>query len=79
MVQQLVADVLNHKKIQKKPEDIVEGLSLTRDLGIDSLDILQIAAIVEKKYQMKFSEEEIKRMDDIKGILETVRKHQTPS
>ena len=76
-VQQLIADVLNRKKNPKKPEDIVEGLSLTRDLGIDSLDVLQIMATVEKRYKLKFSEAEIKGMDELGGILTTIRKHQS--
>jgi acyl carrier protein len=75
-VQQLVADVLNRKKIPKKPEEIVEGLSLTRDLGIDSLDVLQIMATVEKRYKLKFSEAEIKGMDELGGILAIIKKHQ---
>ena len=75
-VQKLIADVLNKKKVQKKPEEIVEGLSLTRDLGIDSLDILQLSATVEKKYGLKFPEAELKEMDDLGGILRAIEKHQ---
>ena len=74
-VQELIAEVLNRKKTQRKPEDIVEGLSLTRDLGIDSLDVLQIMATVEKKYKLKFSEAEIKGMDELGGILAVIKKH----
>lgn len=75
-IQELIAEVLVRKKTQKKPEEIVEGLSLTRDLGIDSLDVLQIMATVEKRYKLKFSEAEIKGMDDLGGILATIKKHQ---
>ena len=77
-IQELIAEVLVRKKTQKKPEEIVEGLSLTRDLGIDSLDVLQIMATVEKRYKLKFSEAEIKGMDDLGGILATIKKHQAP-
>lgn len=74
-VQQLIADILKRKKVEKKPQDIVEGVSLTRDLGIDSLDILQLSATVEKKYKLRFPEEELRGMDDLGGIMKAIEKH----
>lgn len=77
-IQEMISEVLARKKVQRKPEEIVEGLSLTRDLGIDSLDVLQLVATVEKRYKVKFSEAEIKGMDEIGGIMATIKKHQQP-
>lgn len=74
-VQELIAGVLNRKKVAKKPEEIKEGVSLTRELGIDSLDILQICATVEKKYKVKIPEEDLKKMDDLGAILAAVKKY----
>ena len=73
--QKLILDVLTRKKVKVKPEDIREGVSLSTQVGIDSLDILQIMATVEKKFKVKIPEEELRRMDDLAGILKTVEKY----
>lgn len=68
----LVADILARKR---KPVDLArisEGVSLTRDLGIDSLDILQLAAVVEKKYGIRFPEAEVRKFDDLGAVVAAV-------
>ena len=77
-MQELILEVLNRKKSSARLEDIKEGVSLTRDLGIDSLDVLQITATVEKRYKFRIPEEELKGMDDLKGILSAVSKYWPP-
>jgi acyl carrier protein len=47
---QLVVQVLN---LEIRPEEIVPTQSLVEDLGLDSLDILEIALTVSKKYGVK--------------------------
>jgi acyl carrier protein len=47
---QLVVHVLN---LEMKPEEIDPAQSLVDDLGLDSLDILEIALTVSKKYGVK--------------------------
>ena len=47
---QLLVQVLN---LEMKPEDIDPAQSLVDDLGLDSLDILEIALTVSKKYGVK--------------------------
>lgn len=74
-VQGLIADILKRKRVEMKAEDIKEGVSLTRDLGIDSLDILQLSATVEKRYGLRFAEAEIRAMDDLGGILAAIARH----
>jgi acyl carrier protein len=78
-VQQLIAQVLERKRTPRKPEEIVEGLSLTKDLGIDSLDILQLSATVEKRYGIKIPEADLRKMDDLGGVLASVEKYWPPS
>lgn len=74
-VQQQIASVLNRKKVDIKAEDIREGVSLTLQLGIDSLDILQLVAGVEKEYKLRIPEEELRAMDDLGAILKVVEKY----
>jgi acyl carrier protein len=47
---ELVVQVLN---LEIKPEDINPKQSLVDDLGLDSLDVLEIALTVSKKYGVK--------------------------
>lgn len=75
VVRGLIIDVLKRKKSKASPEDVKEGVSLTTGLGIDSLDLLQISATVEKRYKLRIPEEELKKMDDLGGILRVVKKH----
>jgi len=79
MIQDLVVEVLRHKKITVTPEAVKEGVSLTRDLGLDSLDALQLSATVEKRYKLKFSDEDIRAMDDLGSIMRVVRKQVPPA
>ncbi|MFA6317263.1 MAG: acyl carrier protein [Elusimicrobiota bacterium] len=71
----LVRDVLKRKRLDAKAEDIVEGVSLVTQVGIDSLDILQVVAAVEKKYGLRIPEEELRSADDIGKFLKVVEKH----
>lgn len=72
LIQGLVAEVLARKKKPVEPARIVEGVSFTRDLGIDSLDVLQIAAVLEKKLGLRFEDAEVKTFDDLGAVLAAV-------
>ncbi len=74
-VRKLIMDVLARKKSAVGHERVVAGVSLTVQLGIDSLDILQIMAVAEKRFGIKIPEEELKSMDDLGGIVAAVRTH----
>lgn len=71
-VQEQIAQILARKKKPIDAARVVEGVSLTRDLGIDSLDILQLSAVVEKKFGLRFPEQDLKKMDDLAGILAAI-------
>jgi acyl carrier protein len=47
---ELVVQVLN---LEIRPEEISPTQSLVEDLGLDSLDVLEIALTVSKKYGVK--------------------------
>lgn len=75
VVRGLIFDALRGKRSAAKLEDIKDGVSLTTGLGIDSLDLLQIAATVEKKYKIRIPEEELRKMGDLGGIVKVVQKY----
>ena len=74
-VQEIIGDVLKRKKSKLTREDVKDGVSLTRDLGIDSLDILQMTAVFEKKYKVTIPDEETKSLDELGSIVKTVTKY----
>ena len=74
-IRDLLAKVLKGKKVDVKPESVSDDTSLSEELGIDSLDVLQILATVEKQYKIKIPEDQFKNIDDIRGILKVVKKH----
>ena len=71
----LVMDVLKRKKVAVKPDMIVEGVSMIMELGLDSLDILQLVATVEKKIGVKIPDEELKKIDDMGSFIKAVEKN----
>lgn len=73
VVQKLIWDILDRKKSPVSLGGIVEGVSLTRDLGIDSLDILQLTASVEKRLKIRFPENDLKRLDDLGAIMAAIK------
>lgn len=74
-VRALIFDVLKGKKSGAKLEDIKEGVSLTGELDIDSLDLLQISATVEKKYKIRIPEEELRSMGELGAIVKVLKKY----
>lgn len=74
-VRGLIVDVLKRKKLDASSDRVAEGISLTRDLGIDSLDVLQLTATVEKRYKLRIPQEELKGMDDLGGIMAALKRH----
>lgn len=73
-VQGLIFEALARKKSSVRLEDIKEGVSLVKDLGVDSLDILQIVAMVEKRYRLRIPEEELRSLGDLGAIVRAVRR-----
>ncbi|WP_076593283.1 phosphopantetheine-binding protein [Herminiimonas arsenitoxidans] len=53
----LIVDTLN---LEIKPEEIDPAQSLFTDLGLDSLDVLEIALTVSKKYGVKLRSDDEK-------------------
>ena len=74
-VQEIIGEVLKRKKSKFKQEDVKDGVSLTRDLGIDSLDILQMTAVCEQRFGIKLPEAEYAGLDELGGIVKAVAKH----
>ncbi|HPO50458.1 MAG TPA: acyl carrier protein [Spirochaetota bacterium] len=56
-------------------ENIRDDSRLRDELFIDSLLAIQIAALIEKKYQIKLDETEIFNVDNVKDIVDLVKEY----
>ena len=62
MTRQEIIDTINEflvEEIEIEEENIAEDAKLKDDLGIDSLDCVDIAVIVERKFGIKIKAEEM--------------------
>ena len=62
MTRQEIIDTINEflvEEIEIEEENIAEDAKLKDDLGIDSLDFVDIAVIVERKFGIKIKAEEM--------------------
>ena len=70
MERELIIEKVNHFLIEdiEIEEDLIEpDASLTKDLGIDSLDVVDIVVIIEQVFSVKIKGEELK---DVKTLGE---------
>jgi len=63
-LRRLIGEILARKRSPLSAAQVTDQTSLMRDLGIDSLDLLQLAAVVEKKFGIRFSEQETRGLDN---------------
>jgi acyl carrier protein len=59
-LQELAAEILG-----VEPEQVQMDVSFARDLAADSLDLVELIAAVEDKYDVELPEEELERMKKV--------------
>jgi acyl carrier protein len=59
-LQELAAEILG-----VEPEQVQMDVSFARDLAADSLDLVELIAAVEDKYDVELPEEELDRMKNV--------------
>jgi acyl carrier protein len=59
-LQELAAEILG-----VDPEQVQLNVSFARDLAADSLDLVELIAAVEDKYDVELPEEELERMKNV--------------
>ncbi len=63
-VQNIIAEVLDIDKKEIKLES-----NLANDLAIESLDLVDLVAAFEKKYQVKIPDQDIKTLQTVQDIV----------
>ncbi|HSR24893.1 MAG TPA: acyl carrier protein [Candidatus Eisenbacteria bacterium] len=59
-LQELAAEILG-----VEPEQVQMDVSFARDLAADSLDLVELIAAVEDKYDVELPEEELEKMKNV--------------
>jgi len=53
------------EELELPVEEVTDDADLANDLEVDSLSAMEIAVLLEKKYRIKISEEEIKSLTSL--------------
>ncbi len=59
-LQELAAEILG-----AEPNDVQMNVSFARDLAADSLDLVELIAAIEDKYDVELPEEELENMKNV--------------
>jgi acyl carrier protein len=70
-LQELAAEILG-----VEPEQVQLNVSFQRDLAADSLDLVELIAAVEDKYDVELSEEELERMKNVGDLWQFLEAHE---
>lgn len=64
----VIADVLDIEE-----EQITEDADFVKDLDVDSLMALEVMVALEKKYQIKLSEQELRQITCLRNVYEMLK------
>ena len=63
-------------ELQVPVERVQRGISLRRDLGMDSVAALNILFATEEAFGVRVPEGELEGVDDLDAVLELIRRHE---
>jgi acyl carrier protein len=66
----LIAQKLNLDESEITPEK-----SLKTDLGADSLDVVEVAMMLEREFNVKFEESETEKVQTVNDLYELIETH----
>jgi len=70
-LRQLVADVMDVEE-----ESVTDEAHFIEDLGVDSLMALEIMVALEKRYRVKFTEPELRKITCMRNVYELLEAKQ---
>lgn len=74
---QMVHDLLV-EDFEKEPENISLDSNLYKDLGFDSIDALDLVALLEDRLHISFEESELKTLRTIRQVIELIQSKTKP-
>ena len=63
------------QKLNLDESEITPVKSLTNDLGADSLDVVEVAMMLEREFNVKFEESETEKIQTVNDLYELIEKH----
>jgi len=66
-------------ELQLPREKVRTGLSLRKDLGMDSVAALNIVFAAEEAFGIRIPEVELEAVDDVDAIIDLVERHRRPA
>ena len=73
MKEEVIELISNVCEIEK--ERITENTNLVSDLELESLDLVDLVAAFEKKYNIEILDQDIKNLQTVKDIIDYIEKH----
>jgi acyl carrier protein len=68
----IVKDIMTYK-LGLERSQLADSAHLQDDLGVDSLDILELFAEIEKQFQIRIPDEEAEKLTTVARVLQCVR------
>ena len=68
----IVKDIMMYK-LGLEESQLVDSAHLQDDLGIDSLDIIELQTEIEKQFSIKIEDEEVEKMNTVVKVLRCVQ------
>jgi acyl carrier protein len=62
-----------HDKLGLVPEDLEDGLDFQDDLGVDSLDLIELRMEIEKRFSISIPEEQAESLNTIGSLITFVK------
>ncbi len=60
---------LINEKLSINTDNITLDTDITSDIGIDSIDVMEIIMAIESKYEIRFDDEKIKDLKKVSDVL----------
>jgi acyl carrier protein len=68
----IVKDIMMYK-LGLEEAQLQDPVNLQDDLGVDSLDLIELQMEIERKFEIKITDEEAERLNTVQSILRCVQ------
>ncbi|MEA5453701.1 phosphopantetheine-binding protein [Sinomonas sp. JGH33] len=65
--------MISRLSLDMEPEDIVPDMSLLQDLGLDSVDLLEVAIGIERTYKIKITQNDTAAFATLQSLYDFCR------
>ncbi len=62
--------------VELKPEDITLETNMRSDLGLNSLELVNLAVAIEDRFETEIPDREVGRIETLADVIEVIREYQ---